>query len=72
MNEHKKYIPTLNKPDGIIATSPKGKAEALNLFFNSVFTTENLDNLTDVPSHDNGGCVPGGNCMAPLLLCMEE
>ena len=40
-------MPTLNKPDGTIATSSKDKAEALHIFFNSV-------NIPDVPSHDNG------------------
>ena len=34
-------MPAINKPDDNIATSSKDKAEALNMFFNRVFTAEN-------------------------------
>ena len=41
----KSKIPPLNKPDGTKAFDAKGKAETLNSFFRSIFTTEVMDNI---------------------------
>ena len=41
-------IPTLTNKDGTKAISAKDKAESLNDFFTSVFTTENLVNIPAV------------------------
>ena len=38
-------IPTLDKPDGSKAVSAIDKANALNQYFNSIFTIENIDSL---------------------------
>ena len=43
-------IPSLTKPDGSKATSAKDKAQALNDFFTSVFTDENLHNVPSMPT----------------------
>ena len=45
-----KSIPSLTKPDGSKATSAKDKAQALNDFFTSVFTDENLHNIPSIPT----------------------
>ena len=50
-----------------MATSPKDKAEAPKLFFNSVFTMENLDNIPDVPSHDNGKTLTNVNITPNII-----
>ena len=43
-------IPSLTKPDGSKATSAKDKTQALNDFFTSVFTDENLHNVPSMPT----------------------
>ena len=43
-------IPSLTKADGSKATSAKDKAQALNDFFTSVFTDENLHNVPSMPT----------------------
>ena len=46
-------IPSLEKLDNTIATSSRDKAETLNNFFNSVFTTENVHNIPTISVIDN-------------------
>ena len=41
----KSKIPPLDKPDGTKAFDAKDKAENLNSFFSSIFTTEVMDNI---------------------------
>ena len=53
----------VNKPDGTIATSSKDEAEALNMFF-----TEDLDNIPDVPNHDNGETLSNVNIVRTVRL----
>lgn len=47
-------IPTLRKKDGSDAVNDLDKAEALNDFFCSTFTNEDLNNIPDDPSEYNG------------------
>ena len=48
----KQRIPSLRRPDGSNATSPKEKSEALSDFFSSVFTKEDVESLpTARPYH---------------------
>ena len=47
-------IPTLENPDGSKATSVKEKANTLNKFFCSVFTTERLDNILELSADFDG------------------
>ena len=45
----REQITSLTKPDGTTAKSAKDKAEALNDFFSSVFTVEDIENLPAKP-----------------------
>ena len=51
----RKMIPALTKDDGSIANTAKEKAETLNIFFSSVFTKEDTNNI------------PKNNSVAPFL-----
>ena len=42
-------IPSLVKQDGLKTTSAKEKGEPINDFFSSVFTKENLQNISAAP-----------------------
>ena len=48
----KSLVPSLTKPNGIKAIESEDKAETLNNFFASVFTTEDLLNIPDLPSRN--------------------
>lgn len=46
-------INNLMKPDGTLTDSDSEKANILNNFFSSVFTSENMDNIPDLDPHNN-------------------
>ena len=48
-------IPTLDKPDGSKAETPREKANVLNKFFNSMFTIEDVDNIPSPLENFEGG-----------------
>ena len=60
-------IPTLKREDGNSAVTAQDKAEALNEFFASVFTNEDLGNLPCAPTYE-GELLESFNITAEILL----
>ena len=63
-------ISSLTKADGTTATTATEKAEALNNFFASVFTLEDLQTIPDAPKYNYVGHVLAG-CFWTSLKCSQ-
>ena len=59
-------IPTLDKPDGTKAVSPDDKANALNKYFNSMFTLENI--VIPLPTEEFKGEILPNITITPDLV----
>ena len=65
--KNKQSIPTLEKPDGSKAITPKEKANSLNQFFCSVFTRERLNDIPEL-SEDFSGDILATTNITPEIV----
>ena len=65
--KHKQSIPTLEKPDGSKAITPKEKANSLNQFFCSVFTRERSNDIPEL-SEDFPGDILATTNITPEIV----
>ena len=66
--KHKQSIPTLEKPDGSKAITPKEKANSLNQFFCRVFTRERLNDIPELSEDFSGDILATTNITPEIVL----